>query len=180
MIAAIRANPAITPQQVSDKIAQTALGDSITYSSRALDARMTTLKTAVDQWAIALKNGLPTYKSAYLSAWRGTLNFTDATEKDLYDAAAQIKAKVSGDFAFYKANEALALQTNWDEFLASFCNQGRPAGGRVPPGRDAAPGFCALLHSQGSWEQCAQDLDPEGKRRQTGALLPPRAVHSSN
>jgi hypothetical protein len=29
---------------------------------------------------------------------------------------------VSGDFAYYQANEALALQTNWDEFLAAFCN----------------------------------------------------------
>ena len=158
---------------MSDKIAQTALGDSITYSSVALDARMTTLKTAVDQWAIALKNGLPTYKSAITSAWRSTLYFTDTREKDLYDAAYNIKAKVNdatidarcdavmaavtsavtvnwtngsskvakakgiaiwfpsspqqlkgivnGDFAWYRANEELALQTNWDEFLATFC-----------------------------------------------------------
>ena len=134
---------------------------------------MTTLKTAVDQWAIALKAGLPTYKSAYTSAWRSTLNFTDATEKDLYDAACQIKAKVAdanikakcdavmaavtgavtvnwtngsskvakakgiaiwypsspqqlkgivnGDFTWYRTNEALATQTNWDEFLAAYC-----------------------------------------------------------
>ncbi len=173
VISAIRTTPTMTAQQVSDKIAQTALGDSITYSSVALDARMTTLKTAVDQWAIALKNGLPTYKSAITSAWRSTLYFTDNTEKDLYDAAYHIKAKVAnadidakcdavmaavtgavtvnwtngsskvakakgiaiwfpsnpqqlkgivnGDFAWYQANEALAQQTNWDEFLAAFC-----------------------------------------------------------
>ena len=232
VIAAIRADPAITPQQVSDKIAQTALGDSITYSSVALDARMTTLKTAVDQWAIALKNGLPTYKSAYASAWRNTLNFTDATEKDLYDAAYQIKAKVADATIKARCDAVMAAVTgavtvNWTngsnkvakakgiaiwypstaksaeghrERRLRLLPGERGAGaadelGRVPgrvlqvrrsdrgprPAwrRDAAP-LCALLHSQGSWEQCAQDLDPEGKRRQTGALLPPRAVHSSN
>jgi hypothetical protein len=173
VISAIRTTPTMTAQQVSDKIAQTALGDSITYSSLALDSRLTTLKTAVDQWAIALKAGLPTYKSAYTSAWRNTLNFTDATEKDLYDAAYQIKAKVADanikakcdavmsavtaavtvnwtngsskvakakgiaiwfpssaqqlkgivndDFTYYQTNEALALQTNWDDFLAAYC-----------------------------------------------------------
>ena len=118
VIAAIRTTPTMTAQQVSDRIAQTALGDSITYSSVALDARMTTLKTAVDQWALALKNGLPTYKSAYSSAWRNTLNFTDATEKDLYDAAYQIKAKVADATIKARCDAVMAAVTgavtvNW-------------------------------------------------------------------
>ena len=55
VIAAIRTTPAMTPQQVSDKVASTALGDSDTFSSVALDTRFTTLTTAVDQWAVALQ-----------------------------------------------------------------------------------------------------------------------------
>lgn len=175
VIADLRATPGMTAQQVSDDIAKTALGDSVTFSSVALDARFTTLLTAVDQWAIALKNGLPTYASAFQSAWRNTLGFTDANEKDLYDAAYQINAKVADatikakcdavmsacqsavtynwtngsrsyrnahglaiwwpksrrylnpnwtavdDWAYYRANEALPTLTNWDEFLAAYC-----------------------------------------------------------
>ena len=75
VISAIRATPAMTPQQVSDKVAATALGDSDTFSSVALDARFTTLTTAVDQWAVALQAGLPVYKSAYLSARRSTVSY---------------------------------------------------------------------------------------------------------
>ena len=118
VISAIRTTPTMTPQQVSDKIAQTALGDSITYSSLALDTRMTTLKTAVDQWAIALQAGLPTYKSAYSSALRNTQFFTEASEKDLYDAAFQIKAKVADANIKAKCDAVMsavtaAVTVNW-------------------------------------------------------------------
>jgi hypothetical protein len=118
VIAALRTTPTMTAQQVSDKIASTALGDSITYSSVALDTRLTTLKTAVDQWALALTAGLPTYKAAYSSAWRNTLNFTDATEKDLYDAAFQIKAAVADANIKAKCDAVMAAVTgvvtfNW-------------------------------------------------------------------
>jgi len=94
VIAALRANPAMTAQQVSDKIALTALGDSDTYSSVALDARFTTLMTAVDQWALALKAGLPAYKSAYLSARRSTVSYYSIAF-DVWQLAANMKAKVA-------------------------------------------------------------------------------------
>jgi hypothetical protein len=118
VIAAIRTTPTMTAQQVSDKTASTALGDSLTYSSMALDTRFTTLKTAVDQWAIALKAGLPIYKSAYSSAWTATQKYTDASEKDLYDAAFQLKAKVADVNIKTKCDAVMAAVTadvtvNW-------------------------------------------------------------------
>ena len=95
VIAAIRATPAMTPQQVSDKIASTALGDSDTYSSVALDARFTTVLTALDQLAVAMKNGLPTYRSAYMAARRATQLYSGNIEFDLWHMAYNVKAKVA-------------------------------------------------------------------------------------
>ena len=94
VISAIRATPTLTPQQVSDKVAATALGDSDTFSSVALDSRFTTLMTAVDQWAVALKAGLPVYKSAYLSARRSTVSYYSVAF-DLWQLASNMKAKVA-------------------------------------------------------------------------------------
>jgi hypothetical protein len=94
VIAAIRATPAMTPQQVSDRIASTALGDSDTFSSVALDSRLTTLMTRVDEWAVALQTGLPMYKSSYLSARRNTVSYYSIAF-DLWQLASNIKAKVA-------------------------------------------------------------------------------------
>jgi len=94
VIAALRATPTMTPQQVSDKIALTALGDSDTYSSVALDARFTTLMTAIDQWALALKAGLPVYRSACVSARRSTVSYYNVAF-DLWQLAYNMKAKVA-------------------------------------------------------------------------------------
>jgi hypothetical protein len=118
VIAALRTTPTMTAQQVSDKVASTALGDSLTYSSLALDARFTTLKTAVNDLAVALTNALPTQKAAITSAWRSTQNYTDQTEKDLYDAAYQIKAKVNDPIVDARCDAVMAAVTgavtfNW-------------------------------------------------------------------
>ncbi|MEI6451999.1 MAG: clostripain-related cysteine peptidase [Actinomycetes bacterium] len=95
VIAAIRSTPALTPQQVSDKIASTALGDSDTYSSVALDTRLTTTLTALDQLAIAMKNALPVYRSAYTAARRATQLYSGNIELDLWHLAYNVKAKVA-------------------------------------------------------------------------------------
>jgi Clostripain family len=172
VIAAIRANPSLTPQQVSDGIAATALGDSDTYSSVALDARLTATLTALDQLSLAMKNGLPTYRSAYMAARRATQLYSGNIEFDLWHLAYNVKAKVADptikarcdalmnavaadvtvnwisankqvknshglaiwwpasardlnpyaptDFAYYRQMR-LSTLTNWDEFLAAFC-----------------------------------------------------------
>ena len=94
VIAAIRATPTMTPQQVGDKVAATALGDSDTFSSVALDGRFTTLMSAVDQWAAALQTGLPLYRSDYLSARRNTVSYYSVAF-DLWQLAYNVKAKVA-------------------------------------------------------------------------------------
>jgi hypothetical protein len=94
VISALWNTPTMTAQAVSDKIALTALGDSDTFSSVALDTRLTTLTTAVDQWALALKAGLPIYKSAYLSARRSTVSYYSVAF-DLWQLASNVKAKVA-------------------------------------------------------------------------------------
>ena len=172
VIAALRANPAMTAQQASDCVAATALGDSDTYSSVALDGRFTAVSTALDQLAVALKNGLPTYRSAYMAARRQTQVYSGGVEFDLWHMAYNLKADVPDagikakcdalmsavasdvtvnwistnkqfknshglaiwwpatakdlnpyqptDFAYYRTLR-LATLTNWDEFLAAFC-----------------------------------------------------------
>lgn len=95
VIAAIRATPTMTAQQVSDTIASTALGDSDTYSSIALDTRFTGVLTALDELAVALQNGLPTYRSSYMAARRATQLYSGNIEFDLWHMAYNLKAKVA-------------------------------------------------------------------------------------
>ena len=95
VVTALQANPTMTAQQVADTMASTAQGDGMTYSSTALDTRFDSLVTAIDTWSVALKNGLPANKAAYTAAWTATQGFADVSEKDLYDAAYQIKARVT-------------------------------------------------------------------------------------
>ena len=95
VIAAIRNNPALTPQQVSDTTASTALGDSDTYSSIALDARFTTVMTSLDKLAGDMTVKMSTYRSAYQAARRATQVYSGGVEFDLWHAAYNIKAKVA-------------------------------------------------------------------------------------
>ena len=54
----LNATPTMTADQVAAATSASAVVEK-TYSSMALDGRWTTLRTAVDQWAIALKAALP-------------------------------------------------------------------------------------------------------------------------
>jgi hypothetical protein len=57
---------------------------------------MNTLTTAVDQWAAALTTGLGANKKAYSSAFGQAKSYWQAPmDKDLYDLAAQVNAKVT-------------------------------------------------------------------------------------
>ncbi len=67
-----------------------------TWSAVAVDARMNTLVTAVDQWGIALKNGLTANKKAYTNAFGQARSYWQAPmDKDLYDLASNVNAKVT-------------------------------------------------------------------------------------
>jgi len=94
VIAALRANPALTATECAVKIAESDASDP-EFSAVALGADYDALVAAVDQWAVALTAGLPVERSAYASAYRKTQNFYTPVNVDLYDMAREIQAQVS-------------------------------------------------------------------------------------
>jgi hypothetical protein len=89
------AYPAWTADQLAIDFAQTATADK-TWSAVAVDSRLDTLLTAVDEWSVALKKGLATDRKSYDRAFGATRSFWQATEdKDLYDMAYEINRLVS-------------------------------------------------------------------------------------
>jgi hypothetical protein len=95
VLAQLAANPGMTADQVAIATSQSTVTDK-TWSAVAVDARLNSLLTAVDQWSVALKNGLSANRKKYDSAFSATRSFAQAPmDKDLYDLAYQIKSKVS-------------------------------------------------------------------------------------
>ncbi len=95
VISQLRANPAMTADQVAIATAQSAAYDK-TWSAIAVDARLDALLTAVDNWSVALLNGLPANRSKYTRAFGATRSFWQAPmDKDLYDMAYEINRNVS-------------------------------------------------------------------------------------
>jgi len=95
VLAQLAANPNMTADQVAIATSQSATTDK-TWSAMAVDGRLTTLLTAVDQWSVALKNGLSANKKKYDSAFSATRSFSQAPmDKDLYDMAFEINNKVT-------------------------------------------------------------------------------------
>ncbi len=95
VLAQLAANPNMTADQVAIATSQSTTTDK-TWSAVAVDSRLTTLLTAVDQWAVALKNGLAANKKKYNTAFGATQSFWQAPmDKDLYDLAFEIKKNVS-------------------------------------------------------------------------------------
>ncbi len=91
----MNANPLMTADQVAIAFSKSASADK-TWAALAVDSRFTTLKTAVDQWSVALKNGLAKYRKQYDQAFTATLNFWQAPmDKDLYDMAYAINVNVN-------------------------------------------------------------------------------------
>jgi len=93
ILADLQANPAMTAEQLAVEMARTMTDKTV--SAVVLDSRWDNLLTAVDQWSSALLNGLPTFRAAYDAAYADTQDVADPTNKDLYDAAVEIKAHVS-------------------------------------------------------------------------------------
>jgi hypothetical protein len=93
VLPALQANPYMTNEQLAIELAQSE--QDWTNSAATLNANWDALMTAIDEWAVALLNGLPTYRSAYDAAYKVTQGVADPLNKDLYDAAQEIKAQVS-------------------------------------------------------------------------------------
>jgi hypothetical protein len=123
VIAALRSDPSLGPQDVADVVASTARGDSRTFSSIALDERFDRVLTAVDDLSAALKDGLPLYRDAYVAARRETQVYSGGCEFDLWDAAHNLSAGVS-DPVIRSRCEALMAAVASDVTL-SWTNGGR-------------------------------------------------------
>jgi hypothetical protein len=95
ILAQLASNPSMTADQVAIVSTQSASSDK-TWSAVAVDSRLTTLITAVDQWSVALKNGLGTNRKKYDQAFGATRSFWQAPmDKDLYDMAYEINRNVT-------------------------------------------------------------------------------------
>ncbi len=91
----LKANPTMSADALAIASSQSTVTDK-TWSAVAVDTRLNTLVTAVDQWSIALKNGMTANKKTYTSAIGLTKTFNQAPmDKDLYDLATKINAKVT-------------------------------------------------------------------------------------
>jgi hypothetical protein len=95
ILAQLSANPNMTADQVAIASSQSASADK-TWSAIAVDSRLTTLITAVDQWSVALNNGLSANRRKYGLAFGATRSFWQAPmDKDLYDMAYEINRLVT-------------------------------------------------------------------------------------
>ena len=93
ILADLEANPAMPAEQLAVEMSRTMTDKTI--SAVILNSSWDSLMTAVDEWSLVLLNGLPDYRAAYDAAYAGTQDVADPTNKDLYDAAVEIKAHVS-------------------------------------------------------------------------------------
>ena len=91
----LAANPNMSADQVAIATSQSTTSDK-TWSAVAVDSRLNTLITAVDQWSAALNSGLAANRSKYNRAFGATRSFWQAPmDKDLYDMAFEINRLVS-------------------------------------------------------------------------------------
>lgn len=91
----LKANPTMSADQLAINSSASTVSDK-TWSALAVDSRMNGLLTAVDQWAVALRSNLPGNKQAYTQAFNATRAYWQAPmDKDLYDLATQVNAKVT-------------------------------------------------------------------------------------
>lgn len=95
VLAQLAANPAMTADQVAIATSQSASNDK-TWSAVAVDGRFDALVTAVNNWSVALNNGLTANRKKYDSAFGATRSFWQAPmDKDLYDMAYEINRLVA-------------------------------------------------------------------------------------
>ena len=95
VLAGLAANPSMSADQLAIATSQSATEDK-TWSAVAVDSRLDALLTAVDQWSVALTNGLSQNRRKYDQAFGATRTFWQAPmDKDLYDMAYEMNRLVS-------------------------------------------------------------------------------------
>ena len=91
----LQANPEMTADQLAINSSRSTLTDK-TWSALAVDSRLDDLTTALDNWSIALKNGLAANRRQYAEAFSATRSYWHAPmDKDLYDMATEIDSRVT-------------------------------------------------------------------------------------
>jgi hypothetical protein len=96
VLSQLNANPAMTADQAAVATSASTIHE-VTWSAMAVDARYAALRTAVDQWSIALRNAVPTQRSAIARGFGNAKSFWQApTDKDLSDLARAVNAQVTG------------------------------------------------------------------------------------
>jgi len=96
VIGQLRANPAMTADQVAIATAASAY-DEATFAAMAVDSRLVTLRNAIDQWSVALKAATPSQRAAIVRGFGNAKSFWQApTDKDLWDLASKVNAQVAG------------------------------------------------------------------------------------
>jgi hypothetical protein len=95
VLAQLAANPNMSADQVAIATSQSATSDK-TWSAVAVDSRFEELLMVVDQWSVALNNGLAANRKKYDRAFGATRSFWQAPmDKDLYDMAYEINRNVA-------------------------------------------------------------------------------------
>jgi Clostripain family len=95
VLAQLAKNPNMTADQVAIATTQSATSDK-TWSAVAVDSRFDSLLSAVNQWSVALNNGLAANRKKYDQSFTATRSFWQAPmDKDLYDMAYEINSRVS-------------------------------------------------------------------------------------
>jgi hypothetical protein len=95
VLAQLAANPNMSADQVAIATSQSATSDK-TWSAVAVDSRFDTLLSAVNNWSVALHNGLAANRKKYDRAFGATRSFWQAPmDKDLYDMAYEINRNVA-------------------------------------------------------------------------------------
>ncbi len=95
VLAQLAANPSMTADQVAVAFSQSASADK-TWAAIAVDSRFDAVLTAVNNWSLALSNGLAANRKKYDRAFGATQDFWQAPmDKDLYDMAYEINRNVA-------------------------------------------------------------------------------------
>jgi hypothetical protein len=95
VLADLAQDPAMTADELAVATSESASADK-TWSAVAVDARFDELVDAVDDWSLALKNGLGANRKKYDQAFTATRSFWQAPmDKDLYDMAYEINRLVT-------------------------------------------------------------------------------------
>ena len=95
VLAQLAANPNMNADQVAIATNRSATSDK-TWSAVAVDSRFDALLAAVEQWSVALNNGLEANRRKYDRAFGATRSFWQAPmDKDLFDMAYEIDRNVT-------------------------------------------------------------------------------------